>query len=342
MSPALPSDFPPTVDLPPGHLDRVRSRITGKVSTTFTPDPLPTMLARCALDRHATPAVAHPDPLLLVRAVATRQGSVDPAMIALLARILLRPPGLLDGDALRAVSPTCTSRMRAHLGFLRVRVASQADVFADAALVPERFGQLATGIATAPANFHPAVFAACIGFNATHLHPFRDGNGRWSRSVVVLASHHRKDAFAGMAHAALLARGKARLVARCWPAARKAGLRDYLARCVAFEHDLAAVLADATPSFAAITDGVTRMVRTRAARERMLVQLCTAQCIARSALKDAAESSQRALDAWCRDLQARSLEGVEVARDVVRVDGVFAAVNAQVDALVEANFASTV
>ena len=142
------------------------------------------------------------------------------------------------------------------------------------------------------------MLAACAAFHALHVHPFVDGNGRWTRLLAARIGAARGELVSGVAHACLLQLGKPVLVEHHWPHARSHGLGGYLARCRAFEGRVLERLRSGAlrESMAALHAGVAATVVSPSLRVGLLADLLAHGRIRRNDLKRVAAMSSRALD----------------------------------------------
>ncbi|MEZ0470476.1 Fic family protein [Luteimonas salinilitoris] len=106
-------------------------------------------------------------------------------------------------------------------------------------VLPELLRSLEAGFASEDIiNLDPLLRSVIVGLYCVHIHPFLDGNGRWSRLMASYSAHQASDIWPAMAGVAFMNSCKEMLAKKIWPEARIQGLRKYLELAVEFERAL--------------------------------------------------------------------------------------------------------
>lgn len=225
------------IDCPAGRTDSAPSGATGELLRYFTPDALPDLLHRArskAPSQTSSRTFGRLDSLAFARAASRRgaTGDVDRVQAARLCEAAAASPREFTADDLQGLAGGITGRstlIRQEIVFSGGRTAGRADhVYAPHGALPELMQSLVTGLAQRFEEVNPAHRAAVIGFFCIHAHPFRDGNGRWSRLVTAGSARDSEGLMPSMVSAAFQATCNRELSKHVWAATRVRGLRGYL------------------------------------------------------------------------------------------------------------------
>lgn len=223
---------------PVGRFDTIQSSITGKLLRYFTPNPLPDLIREWG--RPAKPPSRLPGEndtaiaLLLMRPAAAHAptNSYDLHQAQRFGEVIFgrlqvdSPSGLISLGT--TISPK-VGGLREEIVFSGGPNASQANhIFAPYGALPEQIGYFSRGIKTVPSSIDPGIGANIVGFCGAHLHPFTDGNGRWSRLLAAQSAKRVGNPAAGLLSAAFQSWCKEFLTQDIWPASRHQGLELYL------------------------------------------------------------------------------------------------------------------
>lgn len=225
------------LDHPTGRFVSIPSAISNRPVCYFIPDPLHDLLMRCA--ESITPQEPedseeiHAAALLSLVARRGFAGVVDPDHAEALFDLLWQAPSIRTEADLRAVGDQTGRHMRQfrqQIVFTGGRVASEAvHVYAPHEAVPSLMAQLVEGIGLSAVRVSAVDRVAIMGFFCLHAHPFRDGNGRWTRALIL--SVERRSLLRTMAATSFQTFCMRALAESVWPRTRSYGLRDYLAAC---------------------------------------------------------------------------------------------------------------
>jgi Fic family protein len=145
-------------------------------------------------------------------------------------------------------------------------------IYAPHCAIPELMQGLVDGLSSrAVSDCDPVVAAATVAAFCNYMHPFKDGNGRWSRVVALSAAATGTNAWPGMTVLVFLNACRAKLTDDLFPGATVGGLRSYLAAVSSFEDALTAEL-ESIGAFRAAT-AIAEMLQaaaTRPAKWRLL------------------------------------------------------------------------
>jgi hypothetical protein len=126
-------------------------------------------------------------------------------------------------------------------------------IYAPHGAIPELMQALLEGLSGRPiSECDPLLATATVAAFCNYMHPFKDGNGRWSRVVALSAAAARTSAWPGMTVLAFLNACRARLTNDLFPEAAACGLRSYLAAVSSFEDALTTEL-ESIDAFGAAT-----------------------------------------------------------------------------------------
>lgn len=223
---------------PVGRFDAIQSSLTGKLLRYFTPNPLPDLIREWGkttappsrlTDENDT-AIA----LLLMRPAAAHAltSSYDLHQAQRFGEVIFgrlqaeSPTDLISLGT--AISPK-VGGLREEIVFSGGPNASHAKhIFAPYGVLLEQIEYFSRGIKTVPSAIDPGVGANIVGFCGAHLHPFTDGNGRWSRLLAAQTARRARNPAAGLLSAAFQSWCKEFLTQEIWPASRHEGLELYL------------------------------------------------------------------------------------------------------------------
>lgn len=242
--------FGSNMDRAAGFFSGVTSGITGRTLRYFTPDPLPDLLLRVATGT----SKARPDrdryaPLLLLRASSQRPAEPEPniAQARRLMSVVYEGRRFQSMNALielgHSISPQA-GHIREELIFVGGPNSSCArHIYAPHGAVPDLMRSLVKGLShQAVADIDPLVVTATIAAFCNYAHPFKDGNGRWSRVIALSSSASPMHAWPAMVVIAFLNACRARLTNEIFPQAAACGLRSYLTTASSFEDKLTSEL----------------------------------------------------------------------------------------------------
>lgn len=145
--------------------------------------------------------------------------------------------------------------LREEISFAGAPVASSASiVFAPHTRLPALMKNVEQEFVTGNRSIDPAAATAITGFYCVSMHPFLDGNGRWSRVVAAGYGMSVGDSLPVMINAMFQNVAKLELATVIWPHTRTNGLRDYVDASWHFEDVLMRQLHGE-----AVFDGVARL-----------------------------------------------------------------------------------
>lgn len=256
------------LDRPTGQYIHIPSGITHEPIRYFIPDPLQELLMRCPPvslqgspdDNDEIQAAA------FLRLVARRgyAGISDPGQASLLFDLLWQAPSIetmADVHALATLIDHRAQDIRRQIVFTGSRVASEAvHVYAPHEAVPELMEQLLEGIRFEAREISAVDWVSVFGFFCVHAHPFRDGNGRWTRALTLAVE--RRSLVTTMAAMSFQTMCMQQLAEDIWPLTRTQGLSDYLAASRAYTDRLLMAYRNST-AFASI-QGMSDALRRRA------------------------------------------------------------------------------
>lgn len=229
------------IDSPAGRLDTIPSSLTGGMLRYFTPEPLSELLERCkAFAAEIAPVeVVSADglPFLISGALSLRGGQLDQRQSALLVDVALGNTQLESVPDLLAVGRRLGVRpeMRREMVYADAPIPSLASViFAHHEAIPSLMDSLVDATSRARGEFHPYLVAVVTGFFCVHVHPFLDGNGRWSRVVAAATGVSSQALWESYIGALYMSACKEDLARTAWAGARNSGLREYVERALCF------------------------------------------------------------------------------------------------------------
>ncbi|MDQ3268989.1 MAG: Fic family protein [Pseudomonadota bacterium] len=167
---------------------------------------------------------------------------MDTKQNGLLFDCLWQPPPAGTVTELVAIAARIAKKsqeLRRQIVFTGSKVASDAvHVYAPHEALPDLMDQLAAGIRFEAPGVSPVDRVAVLGYYCVHAHPFKDGNGRWTRALC-LAVERRSllKTVAAVSFQTVCPRALAEVV---WPQTRVQGLRAYLEACNAYTERLLA------------------------------------------------------------------------------------------------------
>ncbi|WP_111266767.1 Fic family protein [Marilutibacter maris] len=228
------------LDRPTGRSVHIPSGITKRPIHYFIPDALRDLLMRCEVGSESAGTgmdeEVHAAALLYLVARRGYAGVRNPAQAGLLFDLLWQAPPIdtvADLDTIAARVDRKAQAIRQQIVFTGSPVASEAlHVYAPHEAVPELMAQLVDGIALDATGVSAVDRVAVLGFFCVHAHPFRDGNGRWTRALTLAVE--RRSLVTTMAAMSFQTVCMQALAERIWPQARVQGLRAYLEVCAAY------------------------------------------------------------------------------------------------------------
>lgn len=228
--------FPTAIDRPAGRFEGSVSGITGQPLRYFIPDPLPELLRRCGGFKHRRKAGQNdiPTALLLARAAARRgiAGRVDESQARRFCELIIGARNCSSVDTMKRLGAEIRSRndgFREEIAYAGGNVASAAKIiFAPHGCIPELFYSLSEGFDGITVDDDPGLVAAITGFFCVRMHPFLDGNGRWSRLIAATAGMRAGSITPAMSSVVFQNCAKQDLVDAVWEEACNSGLREYL------------------------------------------------------------------------------------------------------------------
>ena len=252
--------FGPGIDRPAGHFSGVPSAITGNTLRYFTPDPLPDLLRRAASpswkERHDRDRYA---PLLLLRLASGRPAEAGPnlSQARRLISALFEGPRFHSVEALiqlgSSISPKA-SQIREEIIFVGGPSSSAArHIYAPHGALPELMQSLVEGLTSEEiSKCDPLINTSVVAAFCNFMHPFKDGNGRWSRVVAFSAQADPTSRWPAMTVLAFLNACRAELTNEIFPRVAVCGFRSYLERISCFEDALTSEL-ERVGAFEAVT-----------------------------------------------------------------------------------------
>lgn len=229
-------------NIPLGRFDVIPSAVTGAPLRYFTPDPLSLLLARCVgeCSDEAPRPMDQAFVLLLARSAATdHSGSVNASYAKLVAQTALGHVRYIDSESIlklgSCISPRAREARQEIVFSGAVSASASKHVYPPYEALPTLLTSLADGLNCPPEGMDASVFAAVVGFFCVHVHPFLDGNGRWSRVLSTQAGALLKGSDSGVISAIFQSRFKHALAHSIWPSARLTGLKEYLQMAKSFE-----------------------------------------------------------------------------------------------------------
>lgn len=308
------------IDSPAGRMDTIPSSLTPGLLRYFTPYPLTDLLDRSqelSIDDAQLSAVGATSlPFLISGALSFRDGRFDPRQSAILVDIALGNVRLESVQDLLAIGRALGVRspeMRSEMVYADAPIASLASViFAHHEAVPALMNELAVGINHAGVEVHPYLQAIVTGFYCVHVHPFLDGNGRWSRAVAAatgISSHALLESYVG---ALFMCACKDELARTGWGRARTNGLREYIERALRFrklfiEEVAECLVGDTERVFSLISE----FSKTRSCRNALLTSIYSKGEVGAESIRMACNVSRKVADGRisAMQMQAESYRG---------------------------------
>lgn len=208
----------------------------------FTPHSLDELVEDCCAPMNASASVISQKirglEFPIVGVMARRNAKLDRRQSSLFldaAQGKIAISSLSDVLALASRIGPGSGEVRAEMAYAGAPIASLAkQVYAHHDSLPELLDSLVRVLGSGSRG-DPCVFSALVGFYCLQLHPFLDGNGRWSRVLAAACGHEESvtDAFVG---ALFLSACKDDLVRDIWPHSRSYGLRKYVENVLEFRN----------------------------------------------------------------------------------------------------------
>jgi len=303
--PCLPN-FPAAMDRPAGRVEGTVSGINGQPLRYFVPDTLPELLQRCSGFKHERECGKNDVPmaLTLARAAARRRiaGKVDEVQARRFCDLIIGARAYASADAMKRLGIEISSRnhgLREEIVYAGGTIPSAAKIiFAPHGYVPALFDSLSEGLDAITFDDDAGLTAAVTGFFCVSMHPFLDGNGRWSRLIAVEAGMRAGFIASAMSSAVFQNAAKQELADDVWPRTRHSGLREYLELSLRFEKSLLAQLAERGIARAsdAIWSQLKQSVRGRLALQEAALGLFAGQRLAIGRLRELCGASERAMN----------------------------------------------
>lgn len=298
---------PATPVLAPGHTEWGFSGITGKSLAFYTPKPFDVLLEQyCRLPSRLGPTNSTPEerpitPLLLRTVAQNRDRTVDVAQARrLFDASTSKPPFEQIGDFVAvAKSISGLTGFRSEIVFAGGKTSSQAkQIFAPCAAIPALLEPLRAEMARSRSVIDVTSLAAIIGFYCIHVHPFVDGNGRWTRIIAIAAGSIKGDPFSAALNAAFLTVCSADLIHGVWPIAKVSDLARYLELSHDFDRNVRSSpdWLEIVDSFATFDQRLRRLLRSRSQYSSVARELYTASTIPLEKLRQQAGVSRRVID----------------------------------------------
>lgn len=298
---------PAPVAAPPGRTEWGFSGITGKALPFYTPEPFDVLLKQCSLlpprDRQDGASEDRPITPLLLRAIAQkRDGTVDVAQARRLFDAAMRKRSFEQIDEFAAIGKSISSRVtgfRSEIGFAGGKTSSQANqIFSPPAAIPALMESLRAEIAQTHFVIDATSFAAIVGFYCIHVHPFVDGNGRWTRIIAITAGAIQGDPVSAALNAAFLTSCSAELIHGVWPSSKVTDLGRYLELSHDFDHNVRSSpdWLELVDSFASFDQKLRRLLRNRSQYSSVARELYTASVVPLEKVRQQAGVSRRVID----------------------------------------------
>lgn len=239
-------EYAPSVDRSAGAFYALPSALTGKALRYFVPNPLDTLIEDSAPKRtNRSIVAATPEACLLLLRPASRRMSAnteDAAQAQRMTGLLLDGESILTvEDMLRVGSQISSSsrQVRTEMAYSGGPTASTArHLYVPHSAIPDLLASLSDSLKKQWVHVAPIVVTAITGFYCTHVHPFLDGNGRWSRLVALSSGVSRGDCLGAMINVAMQNTCVRPLAREIWEASRTQGLRNYLDASFCFDRTL--------------------------------------------------------------------------------------------------------
>lgn len=235
-------------DRPVGRVEGVASALTGRPLRYFIPDSLPELLTRYGVPDRSRYINHDPYVAFVLARSASRRGIGGKVDIAQALRFCDIVAGRKTYETLpqlmelgRQISPGNTG-LRQEIIFAGATVASEAEhIFAPYPMLPQLMDSLVQENER-KWEIDAAALMALVGFYCVHMHPFLDGNGRWSRMVASSIATSVGQPITAMFGAVFLNACKAELAYQIWPSVRAYGARRYLLLALSFDEEIELVL----------------------------------------------------------------------------------------------------
>jgi hypothetical protein len=313
---------PIDLDSATGRTDAVPSGISGCPLRYFTPYPLELLLERCrGLETRWQDEDDFFLPLALARAASGHGTSrkVDEQQVRRLGATLLSRAVPRTSEALFELVPSIApkaGKLREQIVFSGGPSASHANhIYAPHGALPELLESLLAALGSDLKEISPTAVSALVGFFCVHMHPFVDGNGRWSRVVAVSAGAQAGSATSAIIGAIVQCHGSVKLADDIWPVTRSYGLRGYLQFVHAFETEFrSSLVRSAIPEEARhLSQEIMGACKDRRRAARILIELYASTQIPLANLRTALGLSQRSFEGLTERLRARRSEFITVS-----------------------------
>lgn len=300
------------IDSPTGRIDTIPSSLTGGMLRYFTPYPLKDLLESSqAFAVHIDPMEdAHVEslPLLISGALSFRGGQFDQRQSSLLVDINLGKMSVQSVSDLLAFASRLGIRMpivRREMVYADAPIPSMASIiFAHHESVPALVESLVAGMNREGEEIHPYLAAIITGFFCAHVHPFLDGNGRWSR-MVAAATGARLQAFAESYLGALyISACKNELIRDVWSRTRIYGIREYVERALLFRKKfLGEIKGFVIEDTNNLLSEISSITKTRSSRRELLMAIYSNGGFGPESMRAACNVSRKVADGRVAELR---------------------------------------
>ncbi len=299
------------IDSPSGRVDTIPSSLTGGILRYFTPYPLTELLDRA---KAFEPGIASIEtasssslPILISSAMSLRGGQLDQRQLAVFLDMALgntQVQSLRDLLALGGRLGVRVPEIRREIVYADAPIPSKASIiFAHYEAVPALMDSVVSEINRSAYKIDPYTKAVVTGFFCAQMHPFLDGNGRWSRAVAAatgIASGAMADSYLA---ALFLSTCKDDLAQVVWAKTRMYGLRDYLERAFLFREAFLqempeAVIADTEK----VLSAVSVFSKTKRSRHDLLAAIFSNRGIDAESVRKFCNVSSRVADGRIQEL----------------------------------------
>lgn len=308
------------------------SAATGQLLGYYTPAFLPDLIdqCRCSGADNSLPKDDDATALLLVQCIArNRDLSVDVAQAKRLFDSITSPRKFGTVEDFEEIGKSISKRVigfRSEIVFAGGRNAGDANhVFAPHAAIPGLINSLKSALNEDHLPLHPVTYVALVGYFCVLVHPFVDGNGRWSRLITVSAGVKHGHALHGALGAAFQTVSAAELTNEVWIRARTDGLRRYLEFAHQFNAQVRSSLRwiEVAEIFCAVDREIRRLARTNSGYRAIAGDLYTRSSLSSAAIKERAGVSQRVVDGFIEAIVQRTNGLVRVDRGDIALDPLF-------------------
>ena len=302
------------LDAPAGRIDVIPSAVTGKPLRYATPAKLSELLQRC-LVYPAPEQLNACDPVLVpwlfpVGAYRASKGVIDSEQARRLGEIAHRHVNHLSYESVLQLGQDihpATKSLREEIVFSGAGSASHANhVYTPHELLPALIEDLIMVLNRPPTNIDAGVFAAIVGFYCSCIHPFKDGNGRWTRVLAMQAAVSAGSPKDGVLVCAFLAMFYAELAGDIWPACFSNGMRRYLSAVTRFRDVLHRKVDESAqkPAVGDLLETLKASARSAREYERLVIQVFSRNALDPQEIKKFYGLSTRRMEGLSARIQA--------------------------------------